>query len=450
MKMHIENIREKCEKGLWYIFVFLLPWQTVWILREVFVSGEKWQYGTISVYLFEIVLFVWLIFLFFRKQEKVIQNQQRAKKNTKKLFWTGMFFLVWVFISVFWAEDMVLALSYFGIFLLGFGLLWGMSQSAIHFRKTVLIFLISFSLYSVIGIGQFLFQESPGITILGMSRHNPQEAGTSVLKGDCNGEPTRMLRAYGGMTHPNVFGGVLAVGVLLALWLWVNARSLWERVCAPVFVFAGLLALLLTFSRSAWLGCMFGFFLFLSWLFVRRKNWRRRTIPIFIFVIIVLSFFGMIFREEVASRFQEKTIVLEGSVRDRARLMRDAFAIWKQHPMVGVGIGNGTLAMMQKEHGENPLQKNIPVWEYQPAHNIFLWALVELGVVGLVLFLYCIFQFFRLSQSILWGKDSRKSVILASFLALVPLALFDHWLWTSHFGILFFFFLFGLLFFYKK
>jgi CubicO group peptidase (beta-lactamase class C family) len=37
---------ERMQNLLWYAFVLLLPWQTVWIVRETFVGGEKWQYAT--------------------------------------------------------------------------------------------------------------------------------------------------------------------------------------------------------------------------------------------------------------------------------------------------------------------------------------------------------------------------------------------------------------------
>lgn len=443
MKIATEYFRERCEEGLWYFFVFLLPWQTVWILRETFVSGEKWQYGTISLYVSEGVLFFWIMFVLLGKQEKT-PREKLISKSERELYRTGALFLFWIFLSVFWAEDRALAFSYFGVMALGVGLFWGIRKCAIDFRKTVFILLLSLFFHSGIAIGQFIFQESPGITILGMSQHNPEEAGTSVLKGEFKGEPTRMLRAYGGMTHPNILGGASAVGVLLALWLWVNARSMRENIFAPIFVFSGLLTLLLTFSRTAWLGFFLGFFVFFGWLFARKKSWRRRSIPICILVIFVVISFATIFRSEVITRFEEKAIALEGSVSDRNQLARDVSVVWKEHPLRGVGIGNSALAMMKKDFGEEALQKDVPVWEYQPAHNIFLLVLAELGVVGIILLIGCMVQFIWLGLSSLGKKDSRGVALLASLIVLIPVLFLDHWLWTSHFGILLFFFLTGM------
>ena len=54
---------EKILKFLIGLFLFLLPWQTIWIFREVFVGGIKSEYSTLGLYATEALL--WVIILFF-------------------------------------------------------------------------------------------------------------------------------------------------------------------------------------------------------------------------------------------------------------------------------------------------------------------------------------------------------------------------------------------------
>ncbi len=436
-------MREKIERWLWYIFVFVLPWQTVWIFREVLIAGEKWQYGTVPVFISEVILLLWFGAAFWGKQKgSLFEELKRAD-----VYQAGTFLLVWMFLSIFWAHDKVLVLLYSGIFFLGVGLLYGIQHWKIDFRKTILVFSVSLALHSCIALGQFIMQESPAVSLLGMAQHYPQDAGTSVLKSPSE----RILRAYGGMNHPNVLAGALTVGILLASWLWIFSRSMVERITVPFLIFLELLALVLTFSRSAWIGFILGFLLFFGWLYFRKKDWRGRIVPVFVLITAALVFSGVILREQIIPRFEKAPITLEGSVRDRVQLVNDALSVWKQHPMLGVGLGNSTSAVMEREFGRSFLEKAVPVWEYQPAHNIFIVALTELGIIGLTLF---VFVFVRVIWSgwvyYIKGTDSRGIATFACVVALVPSVILDHWLWTSYFGIVFILFLLGLLFRYTK
>ena len=309
-------------------------------------------------------------------------------------------------------------------------------------RTTAIFFVCALFVHAGIGIGQFVWQESFSSNVLGMSAYIPNDAGVSVLKT----ESGRILRAYGGMAHPNVLGGALSVGLILLLWLWITARCATERVVFPI-AFEGLLfALVLTFSRTAWAGFFFGCAFFFGWMVARKKTWNGRTIPIGLILLATILVFGFALRGTIAQRFSGDVIAVEGSVRDRAQLARDAFSVWKEYPIAGVGLGNETLAVMERDFGADAKNRaDVPVWEYQPAHNIFLHALAETGLVGFALFLSAT-GFLALRIARVWKERSmRRIAFAAALLALVPVALLDHWLWTSSFGILLLALLAGLL-----
>ena len=41
---------------LFVLFLGIVPLQTVYLLREPMIGGEKWQYGTIGIYVTDLVL----------------------------------------------------------------------------------------------------------------------------------------------------------------------------------------------------------------------------------------------------------------------------------------------------------------------------------------------------------------------------------------------------------
>lgn len=146
--------------------------------------------------------------------------------------------------------------------------------------------------------------------------------------------------------------------------------------------------------------------------------------------------FIIVLREQISPRFDTVTIKQERSVSERMVSLQDAQSLIKEHLFIGVGAGNFTAEIMQ-------LQPERPVWSIQPAHNVFVLILAELGLVGLLLFVgFLVFSFLPILQSKIVNHNS---AILIAFLTLMPSFFLDHWLWTSHFGLLLLFLLAGLM-----
>jgi O-antigen ligase len=152
-----------------------------------------------------------------------------------------------------------------------------------------------------------------------------------------------------------------------------------------------------------------------------------------------------ILHEQVFPRFDTATIEHEGSVSERITSLQDARVLLNDHPFIGVGAGNFTAGIIEKgekglmgERGGETVKGEMgsrPVWSIQPVHNVFILIWSELGLIGIVLFV--LFLFFILKSSI----TNHNSAIL---IAIFPSLFLDHWLWSSHFGLLFFFLLLGL------
>ncbi len=450
------------------VYLFLVPLQTVYLLREPMISGEKWQYGTIGIYATDILLILilgWYGVSRWKKQGNIegrrrwfarlagarkqlflmpFASEQTARKKfvfvlqhalnpwslKRSIFCIG--FILWAGLSIFWAPDRVLAGYFFVKLLLAGGpffLIRSFGKREIGLIITVLF--MGAVLVSVLGIAQFLLQSIPASSWLGMSGQEAWQAGTSVLKN----EDGRWLRAYGTFPHPNMLGGylgvvlVLGIGYLRQSALSIKKRLLFERGSVVI-----LLGLLSTFSRTAWLGIVLGVTLvgFHAWREGEPRIQRR-----FLQVVFVLGLSGLVFgsilHEQIFPRFDTVIIGQEGSVAERVVSFRDAWTLIGKHPFIGVGVGNSTAQLMKENPGR-------PIWGIQPAHNVPLVIWSELGLIGLFLCIGCIASFlFPLSKLAIFNLQSPILIVL------LPSLLFDHWLWTSHFGLVFLFLLFGLM-----
>jgi O-antigen ligase len=501
---------QKLSKYSFFAFLFFLPFQTVLLLREPMIGGEKWQYGTIGLYGVDILLLAALVFhLSSRAQSRDLHMKWRIPRLADSLGMTEgilILFLLWVGASVFWATDTVLAGYFFAKLLLGAGCSSLRSLDDTGVGMAVKVLLAAAVIQVLIGIGQFLYQTAPASTLLGMSAHEAWTAGTSVLKL----EDGRFLRAYGSFPHPNILGGFLAVMLISGISYLVSgvadrqtaaknvipsvaegsqqrkskiprlADSLEMTIKRSVLI-AGLLiillVLILTFSRAAWLGVAMGIAAYcvsrIRYYASEKKHmefggniisrpWNyvtgvQRVSGVLLAVGMAAAVFVFVLRDQVFPRFDAATIEREGSVSERMVVLQDAKALIIEHPFFGVGAGNFTVAVMENEPSR-------PIWSIQPAHNVFVLVLAELGAVGLVLFVLFVFSIVRQSvipsvvegsscaredsstRRLAWNDNQNQFIIFAiAFLVLLPSLLLDHWLWSSHFGLLFFFLLAGFV-----
>lgn len=414
----------KAQNLFWYSFIFLLPWQTAWVFREVFVDGEKWQYATGLLYISDIVLLGAFIFFSLQVDRMVWRAVMRDV-----IFRILFALLLWSILSALWAVRVDTAIfSTWKLFLMLLAYVV-LRFGGVSLRTTTLVFLASMSAQAVIGILQWMGQYVYPSSLFGIAEHEAWRAGTSVLKT----ESGRWLRSYGGFEHPNVFGGALSIDLLLSVWILSRERAGMLRVALlggnVLFVFA----LVLTFSRSAWaaLFCSGTAILFFSFIFRNRRVsfqkgvFARTSIAI---GLIVFAFSTVFFslHEVTMSRFSESTIAREGSVSDRAAYMNQSFDLIRKHSLFGVGGGNFTAASKQEfpEFGTY-------IGVFQPVHMVPILVFVELGVVGFLLF------FFLFTLLFFHALKSANVFSLTILSALLPILFLDHYLWTSHFGMVF-------------
>lgn len=267
---------------------------------------------------------------------------------------------------------------------------------------------------AVVASGQFLLQRDLGLVLLGELPLRPWWGGVSVLS--ARGES--WLRGYGLLAHPNLLGAMLTALLLFLLPSLHSQRSeegfvprgLWKIVFA-----AGLLGLLVSFSRAAWLGMAAGCLLAL-WLH-RRDERLRRAAGLrawewlwFLLPALLLLYF---YHDLVLSRLLALDTPLEArSISERLRDAQLAVEVITRSPWRGVGLGHYVDAAALID----PAAARV--------HNATLLLTAELGIPGLSLWLVMAIAPFWL----VWrGRLDPRG--LPAWLAMLVVNLFDTTLW---------------------
>ncbi len=433
MQTGIVKFLKKTTEYLSYLFVFILPWQTKLIFRP-----SETNYSEISLYLSHgLLILILFLFLSVRRLEKSEETEYRP------LVYSLAALELFIFISIFFAPDKLLAFYRYFIFLAGLSLFFIFrSGTALRnyedtlFNKVALIYslLISVLLQAILGIYQFLTQTSFANKYLGLAAHNPSTLGTAVIE-TANG---RWLRAYGGLDHPNILGGVLAISLIFTAYLLAKKKMLntskqvWSSIFLFVFYFVSLYALIFTFSRSAWLALALGFLALLIVLTINKDKWiLSRFIALIFFSLVLVGIVAAPYQDLLAVRLEAETRLEQKSITERQNYIYQAKELLQKNFLFGVGVGNYGVAVGLADNNRKP------AWEYQPVHNTFLLLWVESGLLAFLSFLAFLFFLIR---------SGRREIFAWAILApLLILMLLDHWLISLPFGILFFFFLLSLI-----
>jgi O-antigen ligase len=281
---------------------------------------------------------------------------------------------------------------------------------------------------SIAAVGQSLTQRSLGLQALGEYALDPSWAGVSIVSNGVD----RFLRAYGLADHPNILGGCLAFGMVILLGIILHGDKKYTVPGAAVFVLMSA-ALLLTFSRAAWLAFLAG-----SGLMVGLEAWLRRRetfrsamrLAVVAFVILIplffmqRSFLGA--RLNVGNSFAEIRAEAQ-SMDERVFLNESANRIFVKHPLIGVGLSAAPVAM-KIEFPEFPTY-------YQPPHFTLLTAALETGIFGAAFyFLLLVLPWtIFLRRRDLWANSNAVGAA-GLLLAVTVVGFFDYYTWFSTAG----------------
>jgi O-antigen ligase len=176
-----------------------------------------------------------------------------------------------------------------------------------------------------------------------------------------------------GDTNPDGFGFILALGIPLA-WYLGNSKS--TSRMSPLLKFlnyayipAAFLGLALSGTRTALIASLVGMAFGLASL-TRLRLWAR----IAIFLLLTSAIFILLPYVQTLKSFQRLSTtgaeITEGDLNDRTGIWREGLSSFVEHPIIGVGSN--------MYRSVNRLGK--------VGHNSFISVLVELGLIGFLLF----------------------------------------------------------------
>lgn len=437
-------LNKTIEYGL-YMLALTLPIQTRLILKAGELNGKYFEYGTVSLYAVDILL-AGIIALFFLKQFKYKHQSPNSNHqiNFKLKILNPIFFLaLFVFsalVSIFFAQDKILA-SYVSIRLLfGVGLFFVLIKAQYNVVKLAYFFLSGIFFHASLGIWQFLVQMGYPSKWLGIAAHDPRELGVSVIEF----ADQRWLRAYGGLDHPNILGGLLVIGLSLLLLLAVKlpifdkekdgvapSRQSKIQFSFYLLVFTFSSALFFSFSRNAWLGFVAGWIvLFLSVIF--KKVERKKILEISAVIVSLLLMLFYFYGDLVRTRLANSSRLEKMSTEERVGDYRNFKGIVKENWLFGVGAGNYAFVVNEKIQAK-PGSLN------QPIHNAFALIWVEAGLLSIL-------NLLGLIGALLYQAIKEKKVYVFLLLPVFMMMFGDHWWWSLHFGVTLFWFLVGYFF----
>jgi len=312
------------------LFIFLVPWEGV----------VRFPLGTLARTLGLAVGAFWLGTVVF---------QNRLRKLTPFHIMVCLF-VIWNALSMFWSEDP--------------------NRSMAHLRtwvQTLVLVFIMWDLYTT----QAAILAGLQAYILG-AYVAVGSAVQNYLSG--NAYYTNYQRFSPGDTNPDGFGFILSLGIPLAWYL--GSSSLTTSRMSPVWKFinyayipAAFLGLALSGTRTALIASLVGMAFGLISL-TRLRIWAR--------IAIILILTGAIIylwpQVETLESFQRLgttgTELTEGDLNNRTNNWREGLETFVEHPIIGVGSNMYRTV--------NSLGK--------VGHNSFVSVLVELGLVGFLLF----------------------------------------------------------------
>ncbi|MFA5052091.1 MAG: O-antigen ligase family protein [Patescibacteria group bacterium] len=418
-----------------YLFLFLLPWQTRWIWRVAHLNGNIWEYGSGSLYATDILLMLLLFLAIFLPRTKV----QVCLRQLWAVIGT-LFFIA--FMSVLWSQDK--GISWYAIARLAeaIGLFWLVLKLDISWPRVGTAIASAGVVQAVFGIYQFFSQQIPANAWLGLASHQPGSLGDAVIA-TVEG---RYLRAYGSFPHPNVLGGFLVICLFILIGfmfvLYTNRRAnVWKILLTVSSLIIVSYGLILTFSRSAWLAFGVAFIVMAGLSVWQRYAYRLKLlIQVACWLIILVLMTVALVPDIWITRLTADTQLEQQSIDQRVDYFVQARNVVTEHIFQGVGLGDYTGALYDQN-------TTLAAWDYQPVHNIFVLAIAETGVLGGAAFILIVIEFIRMAIFHLRRELAKSNWLLVwttVFCALAVLGLFDHYLWTLASGICMFWLALGL------
>ncbi|MBD3266628.1 hypothetical protein GF373_08160 [bacterium] len=213
---------------------------------------------------------------------------------------------------------------------------------------------------------------------------------------------------YGDVGYPFflehcVYAAFITISFSILLAYMLDYRTREQKPWLPVLTGFFALGIVLTFVRAAWLSI---FFLLVFYLYQFRN---RRAVVNLIMILLVCMLLGI--ATLVSTKIGSILIDRAASITDlnytanydRIDRWLAAWDMWKDYPIAGVGWGAYPDMYFDYQTELEAFSRDMRMG----AHNLYLELMAETGVIGLAVFLFMMYMFFRESFIVLFLTKSR-------------------------------------------
>jgi len=237
-----------------------------------------------------------------------------------------------------------------------------------------------------------------------------------------------IIRAGGTFVNPDHFACFMSLTFPMALAcamfgseLISSQWSLGFRIFSGITCFASIAALLLSGSRSGWVGVAVGVVCMLVLIRIYGRCTTRTSlvkrshfVAAVAICIVLIAFIGTQGQESVGQRLHQSTT--DTSFAERVIVWRDSLPMLRDFPLLGVGLGCWSEFF---PHYESPPWPADSFWG--EAHNDYLQLISELGLIGFAIVCWLLLRLLEPVISAARNSDKRFTplitAIIASFVA---------------------------------
>lgn len=242
-------------------------------------------------------------------------------------------------------------------------------------------------------------------------------------------------RIYAFFDNPNNFAELLVMLTPFLLAFLLGSEKRWQKVLSALALAACVAAILLTYSRSSWLGLAAAVMVFLA-----LRNWRL----VLAFVAVALCAVPFLPKTILNRLLTMGNLMQDSSARYRLAIYDASFTLLKDHGLRGVGLDPDVLREVFKSYppmfdGNHPIH----------AHNNYVQMWAELGLFGGLSYLAALLAQVKSGLKAYWRTTDRRvkdllGAALGGFCGILLVGLVEYtWFYPRNMFI--YWFLFGVI-----
>jgi probable O-glycosylation ligase (exosortase A-associated) len=338
---------------LFFLYDTLRPYDFIYALRPL----------RLALVIEGVTLISWFVYLI----------RSKTRINWPAFNWPFLGFLALIILSVFTAENRGLAMNVFNVMIVSF-IIFVISTNTVDSRsrlnKLIWLLLIIHFYFALKGIHNYFF-------------------GAALP----NGQRTSGIVGSSFLGDENDFALVINIFIPMAFFMFMGLKNRVSKLISGIFLVTFVFAIISSFSRGGWVGLMAAVAYCIM-------NSKRKLMSISIALMLFLLLLAVA-PSSYWSEIETISDTSENTADARIRYWHAAVKIFADHPILGVGAGNGGIYLPYYISGAiNPDRE----WG-RAFHGTLPQVLAESGIVGFSF--YILMAFYAIKS--LWFIRKRKS-----------------------------------------